>query len=404
MQNFVCIFLLIFSFHIANATTYAWYSSPTVARSCPVIVKGEKIGIESQNWDNQFSLNVVNLIRVRGVLKNIISDLSIKEGDIIKVSYSPDPDAYRYGIDSVEFKKTEAIWMLNLDSNGKFRLSEHPAFRTDLLDEDTLRQQGAFAPLNVDGEAKPYTLSEWRKLSYSFRYAISEEPDERPKHWPANKSEAVEFILEKIDSDCLMSLYPETIRYFFLKETFDEMGLPEGLSATGVNKQLLRDLGRVDTGDARGLLFKEFKSRYFKAKNREYLHQSGDLERPSVRRNKILHNLKSIRMPLRKSKDSSLLSIKQLAEELKRKYNEVHGNECQIKIQLHEDFLDNTNNKTTGWHRESVSSLEVLESIVRFSQEGSRYGFFIDLDSPTLNKALIRVECLPSDYFRIGKH
>lgn len=361
------------------------------------------MGIVSQEWQNHFSLNVVYLFEIQGVLKNVISDLSVAEGDLIEISYTPDMSFYRYGKDFVKFKESEGIWLLDVNSKGSFRLSEHPAYRADIHDEALLRRQGAFAPVDVDGEEKSYNLAEWGNLTYSFRYAIAGEPERYPEHWPKTKGEAVGFMMESIDRDRLMSVYPESVRYFLLSETFAEIGLPRrGLE--NVNKELLRDLGRVDLSDARQLLLEEFQHKYYTDEQLSYQYKSGELMQPSVRRNRILNYLRSLQIPLGQSKRPSFLSFDKLVEELEREYNEKYANKGQIKIQIHEDFSDNTYNTT--WHGESVSALRLIESTVKSvsAPEGHRYGFFIDLDTPSINNVLIRVECLPLDSFQIDKN
>lgn len=361
------------------------------------------MGIVSQEWQNHFSLNVVYLFEIQGVLKNVISDLSVAEGDLIEISYTPDMSFYRYGKDFVKFKESEGIWLLDVNSKGSFRLAEHPAYRADIHDEALLRRQGAFAPVDVDGEEKSYDLAEWGNLTYSHRYAIAEGPEKYPEHWPKTKDGAIEFMMETIDHNRLMSVYPESVRSFFLSETFAKIGLPRrGLE--GINKELLRELGRVDLSDARQLLVEEFQRKYYTAEQLNYQYKSGELTQPSERRNKILNYFRSLQIPIEKTKRPSFLSVDKLVEELEGKYNEKYANKSKVKIQMPEDFSDNKYTQT--WHAESVSALRLLESTVGFPSvsEGHRYGFFIDLDTPSTNNALIRVECLPSNFFQIGKN
>ena len=159
LKNYLYLFILLAFASNLFASPYPRFPRQVFHRVCPVIVKGESIGIKSQKLiygeEGGVTLEVVFLIKVQSVLKNILSDFPIEEGEVVPVT------RYftwrKFDQKFLQHKESDGVYMLDVDGTRKLSMSpDWPNFGVEK--EQQLKKEGVFEAIGIDNTIRTYTV------------------------------------------------------------------------------------------------------------------------------------------------------------------------------------------------------------------------------------------------------
>lgn len=251
--------LIVFSAPSVWATSYVRHDPAEYAKLFPIIIKATPEGIVSQEYV-QLELHVVYRLKVNAVYKNIISDVTLKPGQIIEVSYdvdSLDVRPYQTFLQGDAFGEGPRIVLLNLTPDG-FHHWRHPDATHAADQEANLRANGAFEPVYLDGDAVSCTKAEWLAQERPYQWvtlsgpdAFFHEPSTYPEHWPQTEEAALSLMRKQAYLKQMANIYG-AYRYSMFHAFFREIGLQD--DAKHVNLRLLRDMQATTASEAQSAL------------------------------------------------------------------------------------------------------------------------------------------------------
>jgi hypothetical protein len=95
------------------------------ADDCPIIIRGTIISVKEAAPGQQRADDIAS-IKVAAIVRNELKDVGLKVGDIFQVRMISRNNTQRVSTDLNYPVQTEALWLVVLNTNGDFRIDQHP--------------------------------------------------------------------------------------------------------------------------------------------------------------------------------------------------------------------------------------------------------------------------------------
>jgi hypothetical protein len=95
------------------------------ANDCPIIIRGTIVSVKEAARGQQRADDVAD-IKVAAIVRNELKDVGLKVGDVFPVRMISRHNTSKSSIDINYPVQTEALWLVVLNTKGKFRIDQHP--------------------------------------------------------------------------------------------------------------------------------------------------------------------------------------------------------------------------------------------------------------------------------------